>query len=443
MELYKLKRAFVCVVFLSVLCIGVIQAAGALADTDDNVSGYAWSENIGWISSNCTDTSICGTSDYGITVADDGTISGYAWSENIGWITFNEGDLTGCQTAPCKASVDLSCPGGHCAVSGWARVLAVDGGWSGWIKLGGVAQDGSPYPLYIDSATGEFHGWGWADMVVGWISFNCADTAICDTSDYKWKTTRTFQHGPTAAMSCDGSQCAGGTCDPIVWIAYRPVADPTPCIYRIVNDSTDPDGEDDIVSTEWQYKVRGADDSTYQPVPGCPSFAGISDCTIQSGITAGEYTIKLTVMDAASNSDSTTHDLTLRGEVMAGFMCSLDDVNWQSCTRLSGNISKDETVYFKDDPLLPDHSVASEGAVITNRLWELNGVQLGGNEDHESTTIAVRNNIIRLTVTDSNGRSDYQQYNLTAKGRPEWEEVNPVGMLMNRVLAGIYRFWSN
>jgi len=148
MGIYKRKRIFICLIILSVLYVGVIKAGKALADSDDNVSGFAWSENIGWISANCTDTSICGTSDYGVNIAGDGTLSGYAWSEHIGWITFNEDDVAGCPSGPCKASVDLSCPAGHCAVSGWARVLAVDGDWSGWIKLGGVAKTAVPIVVY-------------------------------------------------------------------------------------------------------------------------------------------------------------------------------------------------------------------------------------------------------------------------------------------------------
>ncbi len=439
---------FLVSVLLAVVC--VVFPYYAWAKSSDNVSGFAWSENIGWISSNCTDTATCGTSDYGINVGADETLSGYAWSENIGWITFNEGDLTGCPTAPCVASVDLDCPAGQCTVSGWARVLANGGGWDGWIKLGGVADDGSPYPLYIDSATGEFRGWAWSDQVLGWLSFNCLDRAICGTSNYKLKTTLGFARSPIAAMSCDGGQCDGGTCNATTWISYRPVADPTPCIYRIVNNSTDPDGASDIVRSEWVYKVQGADDSTYQAISGCPSFNGISDCTLQSGVAAGNYTIKLTVRDAAGNSSSATHDITIKAEVAAGFMCSLDNINWRDCGPLSGKIAKNSMIYFKDDPSLTIHSVASDGESITTREWTWNGVVLGGNSGSVSTTVVEKINKVRLTVTDSGGRSDYLEYDLNAKSIPDWEEVtkvvpepkktNLIGFLLDRFVAGVYRF---
>ncbi|MDD5031678.1 MAG: hypothetical protein PHR36_01380, partial [Patescibacteria group bacterium] len=61
----------------------------ARAASDNNVTGYAWSENIGWISFSCSNDNSCLTVDYGVAVDPaTGNISGYAWSENIGWISF-------------------------------------------------------------------------------------------------------------------------------------------------------------------------------------------------------------------------------------------------------------------------------------------------------------------------------------------------------------------
>jgi len=55
------------------------------SDVDGNLSGWAWSENFGWISFAST-TPVT----YGVTVATStGEFDGYAWSENIGWISFN------------------------------------------------------------------------------------------------------------------------------------------------------------------------------------------------------------------------------------------------------------------------------------------------------------------------------------------------------------------
>ena len=58
------------------------------SDINGYLSGWAWSENYGWISfSSSTDNS---SYDYGVTVSTStGEFNGYAWSENIGWISFN------------------------------------------------------------------------------------------------------------------------------------------------------------------------------------------------------------------------------------------------------------------------------------------------------------------------------------------------------------------
>ena len=74
------------------------------ATPDGAITGWGWSDTIGWISFNCiTDGSNCATSAYGVTVTPgqelgsgnlnpairNADLSGYAWSPNIGWISFN------------------------------------------------------------------------------------------------------------------------------------------------------------------------------------------------------------------------------------------------------------------------------------------------------------------------------------------------------------------
>jgi len=161
------------------------------AGTGDNVFGYAWSENIGWISFNSTSGG--GSISYGVNIGSDGIFSGYAWSENIGWISFNQSQLSGCPSGTCRAEVNLS----NYEVSGWAKASAYGDGWDGWIRL-----RGSNYGVKINDATQEFEGWAWGDVVVGWISFNCKNPEtgnVCSTSNYKVKTSFVFNNPPTAA----------------------------------------------------------------------------------------------------------------------------------------------------------------------------------------------------------------------------------------------------
>jgi hypothetical protein len=197
-------------VALVLLTAGVFFTFGLLpyatAGTGDAVSGFAWSENIGWISFNCTSTNSCASVDYGVDIDAQGNFSGFAWSENIGWIKFDP--TTTSPGAPNhSACLDLPSAGQACdgvgnnLISGWARACvavadkttcegAADpaaGGWDGWIKLrcNGTECTSSNYGVSWNSGTSEMEGWAWSDRVVGWVSFNCLDAGVCASSNYK------------------------------------------------------------------------------------------------------------------------------------------------------------------------------------------------------------------------------------------------------------------
>ena len=55
------------------------------------LSGWAWNEDIGWVSFNCNNTGIgdtCLQSNYKVTL-DNGVFHGWAWNDVVGWISFN------------------------------------------------------------------------------------------------------------------------------------------------------------------------------------------------------------------------------------------------------------------------------------------------------------------------------------------------------------------
>lgn len=134
------------------------------ASSGDNLSGFAWSSNIGWISMNCTDTGSCQTSNYGVNVQPGGDLSGFAWSDNIGWVSFNASDVAGCPSGPCTPHLDQATGD----VTGWAKALAGGGpnagGWNGFISL-----SGANYGVKVTGCT--WSGWAWGDIVVGWVNF--------------------------------------------------------------------------------------------------------------------------------------------------------------------------------------------------------------------------------------------------------------------------------
>lgn len=185
---------------LAVLIIGVLfgttyftnpsffKASKAEAGSvNENVSGWAWSENIGWISFNDTNeaTGYAGAP-YGVkadtankAIGGVGLFTGKAWSENIGWINFDASDVAGCPTSvpaiPCQAQVDWSTG----KVTGWAHAFngSVDSGWDGWIKLAKASGDSGPsYGVTISGNKFSGYAWGGDDGagvagVVGWIDF--------------------------------------------------------------------------------------------------------------------------------------------------------------------------------------------------------------------------------------------------------------------------------
>lgn len=152
-----------------------------LAGSTDNIAGYAWSSNIGWISLNSANEA--GAVNYGVTADASGALFGYAWSGNLGWLSFNASELSGCparvDNPMCAPKIDRASG----AFRGFARVCAgtIDGdcasaprddGWDGWISLRGEN------PSYgVSAGVGSpctMSGWAWGGPVIGWVNFDGA-----------------------------------------------------------------------------------------------------------------------------------------------------------------------------------------------------------------------------------------------------------------------------
>lgn len=178
------------------------------------VYGYAWSDNIGWISMNCDNSQLqpgystyncarVGGSDYGVKLdLDSGMMTGYAWSDNVGWMTFNPSSLTPITPLNRRSGVrvvGIQDQGQQFhEVNGWARfcsdfvgsrfpdscsssansITAENGGWNGWVSMIGKTPSGT-YGVIYDSTTGNFSGYAWSGTVnglgsevAGWIDFS-------------------------------------------------------------------------------------------------------------------------------------------------------------------------------------------------------------------------------------------------------------------------------
>lgn len=191
-----------------------IQAAVAGVD---ELSGWAWSSNIGWVSFNCSDQNVCNGSDYKVKVdLATGNLSGYAWSSNIGWIDFGPSGPYPSAGPNYSAKIDLSIVTG--VTSGWIKAAQSDG----WIKI----TDAN-----MNSEWTKLTGWAWGDLVVGWLNFydvkvpnliRCDFSANPSVIDFAASSTLSWSCNP-AAKSCSIDNNIGSASLPSGSVILRPV----------------------------------------------------------------------------------------------------------------------------------------------------------------------------------------------------------------------------
>ena len=412
------------------LVAGFSFASLAFAGTDDNVGGFAWSENIGWVSFNSSDSG--GGADYGVSINEStGAISGYAWSENIGWVSFNAADTAGCggcSGSGCQAKVSLTpnASGQH-EISGWAKVLANGGGWDGCVSL-----RGSNYGVSIDPAAGDFHGWAWSDMVLGWLSFNSVDP---DTGGGPYKVHTSASFGPIAKMECGGAgaNCAYGTCDngpDGSWVAYPPTQECPICIYPVKDAS-----EGNVACAYWT--LNGPENYESPALPG----QTINLSAFANKIAPGDYTLSLRVSDEISdgcvsgNTDTATHAITIKQGIDANFVCAMGDpvydeetnpepAPWQDCTSSEGKTSFAMRIVKGGKIYVKDASLPEGTSEITDWNWRItvDGTEITDNAEMVDFT-AGKNNKIELKVFDNGGRTNCKEVNSAARRQFKWEEI--------------------
>jgi len=99
------------------------QEPSATPDTKE-LSGYAWSSNVGWISMNCSNTGTCLTSKYGVTLDEEtGDLTGEAWSSNVGWLQFGGYNTTDFPVDSSTQSINANIDTDNGSMNGWARFL--------------------------------------------------------------------------------------------------------------------------------------------------------------------------------------------------------------------------------------------------------------------------------------------------------------------------------
>ncbi len=204
-----MKRFIFVFVIIALTIFGTINNS-VDATNADNVSGYAWSSNTGWVNLN--------GSNYGLHIltSTPGTLSGYAWSSNLGWIGF-------------EGAADWSNPiNNKIPIKGFARVCSVyvngcsgelkseaeRGGWDGLISL--YDQTGADAWGWVINQDKTISGYAWGSDVVGWVELKNATISFNETIKLKLTATPdTILSGETSTLTLTANNIDGpAACTP-------------------------------------------------------------------------------------------------------------------------------------------------------------------------------------------------------------------------------------
>jgi len=97
----------------------------SVTNTNGLLSGWGWSDQIGWVSFNCNNSGIgntCGSSNYGVTIT-NGEFRGWAWNDVIGWLSFDSDDCDQDQ----NGFWDVACGGDNLTTA--ATIFGVKTSW--------------------------------------------------------------------------------------------------------------------------------------------------------------------------------------------------------------------------------------------------------------------------------------------------------------------------
>ena len=430
-----MKKFTLLLSLIFLLTSGFLLVEEVKAGTGDNVSGYAWSENIGWISFNSLNCDGDGNgfsdgipncppagtpiANYGVDVdLITGAFSGYAWSENIGWIWFAPTDTTPDGTVN-PATLNLVTN----EVSGWARACAgaanpdctgganpVAGGWDGWVKLRGLTTEAIPTEYGVSRNTipdpDEFEGWAWSDNIIGWVSFNCSNQGVCLTSNYKVFIVN--QPPSATGLSADvtsGDYCAGSC------IGSAPVF--------LSWTYSDPEGD-----PQSAYQVQVATDSSFLSIvvdSGKVLSASTTYAPPGLGFDA-TYFWRLIVWDSA-DTPSTDWIVYLDNvpppeSFTTGPRPPCTDFDWAPPNPSAGEIIEftDQTTFYGTGP---------------GWAWDFDADGITDSTDQNPTHsyLVSGDYTVELTATDTGGSCSLQQTLTVRLPLPEWKEIAPVGWL--------------
>jgi hypothetical protein len=194
-------------------------------------------------------------------------------------------------------------------------------------------------------------------------------------------------------------------------------------LFTLLNKSFDNKTPDDKLKSVWI--IIGIGNPFYQRTE-CENKC---DYSIQN-LPIGNYSAYLRVEDEEGLSDETTKNFKIKENMKIGFQCSLDNLNWESCSSIAALVNQE--IFFKDI------SKPSEGANINVRDWTFedgNPSENKGNNEPNPSAEFISEGIkeIPLKIGDSAGQGKTASENIEVflteddiiKVMPNWREVSP------------------
>lgn len=112
-------------------------------DGSGNLTGWAWNDEVGWVSFGCDQTShggsnTCALSNYQVSIDGNGDFVGYGWSEVAGWISFNCANTGSCGVSNYKTKTNWQAVSAY----GYLESSILDTGIAGGVTLIGIIWQG-------------------------------------------------------------------------------------------------------------------------------------------------------------------------------------------------------------------------------------------------------------------------------------------------------------
>ena len=429
-------------IFVLTLVFSFLAVSEIYASATDNVSGFAWSENIGWISFNSKNCDVNGDgksegtpagcpvsgtpmANYGVNINPSTSMfSGYAWSENIGWIDFAP---AGPYPASPNYSACLDMPGngqacngvGNYKTAGWARALSYDASWDGWLKL-----RGSNYDVDLGKQTGQFSGYAWGSDIIGWINFKGSNYGVTTTFALNQPPNKPEPSGEDNGIVWNNCSTQEKSIPTFSWTYFDPESDLQSAYEIEVDDDSSFNAPKfnhlvNLAATSYALNLLQDDDILD---PG-GYWAPVLDWNVQ-------YFWRVRVKDNQGNWSAWSSSNNFRTPAHA--------YPWVDFFWAPVRPSQNETVSFD-----PDASVVYDGSSIDAYLWS---VSQGTGSFVDSTNadshyphiqFSTLSNKINLQITDDDDFSCSKEKDVTAQlPLPEYKEIPPI-IWFRKILAGL------